>query len=139
MNAKANVVEAGIEAVTPRSIKLAASIADKPAQWIVNFLLVMSAGFIGWGVTFLPDKIAANTEIVRQDFAAILKTARDDFVAENKRISEDSKEKLTMVFDHTEKLSKAHREHDKEILVVLKEIKERVDRGPRIKTDGGAQ
>lgn len=139
MNAKANVVEAGIEAVTPRSIKLAASIADKPAQWIVNFLLVMSAGFIGWGVTFLPDKIAANTQTVRDDFSAVLRSTREDFVAENKRIAEDAKEKLTMVLTHTEKLSAAHREHEKEILVVLKEIREKVDRGPRIKTDGGAQ
>ena len=132
MSAKSSVVEDGIEAVTPRSIKLAASIADKPAQWIVNFLLIMAAGFIGWAVTVLPDKIAANTQVVRNDFSAILKSARDDYAAENKRNIEASKEKLTMVLDHNEKIAK---HSTTEIVSAIKELK--LDRGPRIKTDGG--
>ena len=137
MSAKSSVVEDGIEAVTPRSIKLAASIADKPAQWIVNFLLIMAAWFIGWAVTVLPDKIAANTQVVRDDFSAILKSARDDYAAESKRNIEASKEKLTMVLDHNEKINKDYRQSTTELVSAIRELKEKLDRGPRIKTDGG--
>ena len=138
MSAKTSVVEDGIDAVTPRTIKLAASIADKPAQWIVNFLLIMAAGFIGWAVTVLPDKIAANTQVVRDDFSAILKSARDDYAAESKRNIEASKEKLTMVLDHNEKINKDYRQSTTELVSAIRELKEKLDRGPRIKTDGGA-